>query len=82
MTATGAARSTCGRFWSGINAFVSVDKRSSMNLRIKLLTVLILLTVLGIGPMPVTSVIGIYVVLFRPAWFKRMVIELYDEPDA
>jgi hypothetical protein len=53
-----------------------------MNLRIKLLIVLILLTVLGIGPMPVTSVIGIYVVLFRPAWFKRMVIRLYDEPDA
>jgi hypothetical protein len=53
-----------------------------MSLRIKLLIVLILLTVMGLGPMPVTSVIGIYVVLFRPAWFKRMVMKLYDEPDA
>jgi hypothetical protein len=59
-----------------------VNKQPSINLRIKLLIVLVLLTVLGIGPMPVTSVIGIYVVLFRPAWFKRMVMKLYDEPDA
>ena len=53
-----------------------------MSLRIKLLIVLILLTVMGLGPMPVTSVVGIYVVLFRPAWFKRMVLKLYEEPDA
>jgi hypothetical protein len=53
-----------------------------MSLRIKLLIVLIVLTVMGLGPMPVTSVIGIYVVLFRPLWFKRMVMKLYDEPDA
>ncbi|MGJ0516844.1 MAG: hypothetical protein ACR65O_13970 [Methylomicrobium sp.] len=53
-----------------------------MSLRIKLLIVLILLTVMGLGPMPVTSIIGIYVVLLRPAWFKRMVMKLYDEPDA
>jgi len=53
-----------------------------MSLRIKLLIVLVLLTVIGIGPMPVTSVVGIYIVLFRPVWFKRMVLNLYDEPDA
>ncbi len=53
-----------------------------MSLRIKLLAVLALLTVLGIGPMPVTSIIGIYIVLYRPAWFKRLVLNLYDEPDA
>jgi len=53
-----------------------------MSLRIKLVIVLVLLTILGIGPMPVTSVVGIYIVLFRPAWFKRMVLKLYDEPDA
>ncbi len=52
-----------------------------MSLRIKLLIVLILLTLLGIGPMPVTSVIGIYIVLFRPAWFKQLVLNLYNEPD-
>jgi len=53
-----------------------------MGLRLKLVIVLILLTILGIGPMPVTSVVGIYIVLFRPVWFKRMVLKLYDEPDA
>lgn len=53
-----------------------------MSLRIKLLIVLVLLTVMGLGPMPVTSVVGIYVVLFRPAWFKRMVLKLYEDPDA
>ncbi|WP_198408479.1 hypothetical protein [Methylomicrobium lacus] len=53
-----------------------------MGLRLKLVIVLVLLTILGIGPMPVTSVVGIYIVLFRPAWFKRMVLKLYDEPDA
>jgi hypothetical protein len=52
-----------------------------MGLRIKLLIVLLLFTVIGMGPIPVTSVIGIYVVLFRPAWFKHMVMKLYDEPD-
>lgn len=59
-----------------------VDWRLAMSLRIKLLIALILLTVLGIGPMPVTSVVGIYIVLFKPLWFKRMVLKLYEEPDA
>jgi len=53
-----------------------------MGLRLRLVIVLVLLTILGIGPMPVTSVVGIYIVLFRPTWFKRMVLKLYDEPDA
>jgi len=53
-----------------------------MGLRLRLVVVLVLLTILGIGPMPVTSVVGIYIVLFRPAWFRRMVLKLYDEPDA
>ena len=52
-----------------------------MNLKIKLLVVLILLTILGVGPVPVTSVIGIYIVLFRPEWFKHVVLKLYDETD-
>jgi hypothetical protein len=51
-----------------------------MGIRIKLLIVLILLTVLGLGPMPLTSVIGIYIVIRRPAWFKDVVLKLYGEP--
>jgi len=46
--------------------------------RIKCLIILILLTFLGLGPMPVTSVIGIYVVIARPQWFKEMVDRLYQ----
>jgi hypothetical protein len=50
-----------------------------MGLRVKLLMVLILLTVLGVGPVPFTSVIGIYIVLLRPAWFKSLVLKLYED---
>lgn len=45
--------------------------------RIKCLIVLILFTLLGIGPMPITSVVGIYVVLTRPRWFKALVERIY-----
>lgn len=48
--------------------------------RINCLIILILLTVFGFGPMPVTSVIGIYVVLARPRWFKELVERIYREP--
>lgn len=50
-----------------------------MGIRAKTLFVLILLTILGLGPLPLTSVIGIYIVIFRPRWFKDLVLGLYDE---
>jgi hypothetical protein len=50
-----------------------------MGIRVKTLFVLILLTILGLGPLPLTSVIGIYIVIFRPRWFKDLVLGLYDE---
>ncbi len=50
-----------------------------MGIRIKVLIVLVLLTLLGLGPLPLTSVIGIYIVLFRPAWFKAVVLKVYEE---
>ncbi|MGR8934328.1 MAG: hypothetical protein ACU837_08055 [Gammaproteobacteria bacterium] len=49
--------------------------------RIKLFIVLLLLTLAGVGPIPITSVIGMFVVLFRPAWFKNLVLKLYGEKD-
>lgn len=51
-----------------------------MGTRVKCLAVLIFLTILGLGPVPLTSVIGIYIVLRRPAWFKNLVLKLYREP--
>lgn len=50
-----------------------------MNTRIKVLIVLVLFTIMGVGPVPVTSVIDIYIALFRPAWFKELVLKLYGE---
>lgn len=50
-----------------------------MSVRAKVLLVMILFTVMGFSPIPLTSVIGIYIALFRPAWFKNLVLRLYDE---
>jgi hypothetical protein len=50
-----------------------------MGIRIKCAIVLIMLTLLGIGPMPITSVIGLYVVFARPRWFKELVLAIYAE---
>ncbi|MGR9088119.1 MAG: hypothetical protein ACU841_13730 [Gammaproteobacteria bacterium] len=50
-----------------------------MGTRSKIVIVLVLLTILGIGPVPLTSVIGIYIAIFRPAWFKDLVLRLYSE---
>ena len=50
-----------------------------MHTRIKCLLVLLLLTLMGLGPMPITSVLGMYIVIFRPAWFKRVVDRVYHE---
>ena len=47
--------------------------------RIKCAFVLIVLSFLGMGPIPVTSTIGLYVVIFRPQWFKRLVERIYSE---
>ncbi len=47
--------------------------------RITCLIVLILLTLFGLGPMPITSVVGIYVVLVRPRWFKDLVERIYKD---
>lgn len=47
--------------------------------RIKCLIVLILLTLFGLGPLPITSVVGIYVVLVRPRWFKDLVERIYED---
>ncbi|HYE38273.1 hypothetical protein [Methylocaldum sp.] len=50
-----------------------------MSTKVKCLIVLVLLTVIGLGPIPLTSVIGIYIVIRRPPWFKDLVLKLYTE---
>lgn len=39
--------------------------------------VLLLITVLEIGPVPITGLLLIWVVLFRPRWFYNLVMKIY-----
>ena len=47
--------------------------------RAKCVIVLLTFAVLGLGPFPVTSLLGVYVVIFRPQWFKDLVGRVYDD---
>lgn len=48
-----------------------------MSTRITCIIVLIVLVLIEIGPIPVTGMIGLYVVIFRPFWFKELVDRIY-----
>jgi hypothetical protein len=56
--------------------------------RIKWTIVLLLFMMLDILPVPVIGLILLYVLLFRPIWFKNAILEIYmdagcdDENDA
>ena len=49
--------------------------------RIKCAIVFIVFMVFSVGPIPITSTIGLLVVLFRPAWFKTLVDNIYLDKD-
>jgi hypothetical protein len=46
-------------------------------MRIFCLLVLLLITILEIGPIPISGLLLIWVVLFRPAWFYNLVLKIY-----
>jgi len=48
-----------------------------MKARILTAVALIALAILGIGPIPTTTLIIIYVVMLRPRWFKELVDAIY-----
>jgi hypothetical protein len=52
-----------------------------MSARAKCLAALTVLGLLGIGPIPTTTLLGFYVVLRRPLWFRHLIAELYAESD-
>jgi hypothetical protein len=54
-------------------------KTVSLSARIKCALALIILTIVGLGPFPITSAIGLFIVLFRPQWFKNLVDSIYAE---
>ncbi|CAG1772239.1 hypothetical protein BAC3_02434 [uncultured bacterium] len=43
------------------------------------LLILILITLLEIGPFPISGVLLIWVVLFRPQWFYDLVQDIYKK---
>ena len=47
--------------------------------RIKCAVVLILLMLASVVPIPITSSIGLFVVIFRPHWFKKLVEKIYAD---
>jgi hypothetical protein len=47
-------------------------------MRILCLLALIIISIIEIGPIPITPILLIYVVLFRPAWFYELVVKIYD----
>ena len=47
--------------------------------RIKTALVLIVLMVVSIVPIPITSTIGLLIVIFRPNWFKELVDTIYAD---
>jgi len=48
-------------------------------MRILCLLVLIIISIVEIGPIPISPVILIYVVLFRPEWFYDLVLKIYNK---
>jgi len=45
------------------------------------IVVLVLFAFLGLGPIPITSSLGLFIVIFRPKWFKKFVDAVYSGKD-
>ena len=41
--------------------------------------VLVVIAIIEVGPIPITPVLLIWVVLFRPKWFYELVLMIYDK---
>jgi hypothetical protein len=46
--------------------------------RLKWMFILMLAMILDIFPIPVLGLVFLYVLLFRPLWFKDAVLEIYE----
>ncbi|WP_200875019.1 hypothetical protein [Methylomarinum vadi] len=53
---------------------------NSNSLKARTITALVicLFMVLGVGPIPLTSTFGLFIVMFRPRWFKQLVSHIYS----
>ena len=52
---------------------------STTLIRIQCAIVLIVFMIISVGPIPITSTICLYVVIFRPRWFKALVDRVYSD---
>ncbi len=52
-----------------------------MSARIKLIVGFVFLEIIDFFPLPVTSLVALYIVLKKPPWFKNLVMELYQNND-
>lgn len=52
-------------------------KRIIIKTRFQCMGVLIVLALLEIGPIPIAPFFGMYLVLWRPPWFKDLIERLY-----
>lgn len=41
--------------------------------------ILVVITILEIGPIPITGLLLMWVVLFRPLWFYELVLKIYGK---
>jgi hypothetical protein len=48
-------------------------------MRIFCFLLLAIITILEIGPIPITGILLMWVVLFRPLWFYELVLKIYDK---
>ena len=55
--------------------------RSSIWSRISTALVLIILMLTSVVPSPITSSICLYVVIFRPRWFKNLTDRIYADKE-
>ncbi len=48
-------------------------------MRILSFLILVLISIIEIGPVPITPIVLIYIVLFRPLWFYDWVLKIYGK---
>jgi hypothetical protein len=47
-------------------------------MRILCLFALVIMSLLEISPVPITGLMLIWIVIFRPLWFYELVLKIYD----
>jgi hypothetical protein len=48
-------------------------------MRILFILVLVVISIIEIGPIPITPILLIWVGLFRPKWFYELILKIYSK---